>query len=79
MLIRTHTIWDKSLVREMFGNFTKLPNFICQTFWNSTTIICIVMFSPILFGQIDFAKLSSYTVVAIVMELATQIMILNVN
>ena len=48
------------------ANFTKSPNFIRQTSYNSTTIVSILTFSPNFIRQIDifyiFAKLSSYTV-----------------
>ena len=44
-------------------NFTKSPNFIRQTSYNSTTIVSILTFSPNFIRQIDiFAKLLYYTV-----------------
>ena len=66
---RTKGWREKSLVN--LANFTKLPNFIRQTSYNSTTIASILMFSPNFIRQIDIftfspnfspAKLSSYTV-----------------
>ena len=57
---------EKSLV-----NFTKLPNFIHQTFCNSTTIISILIFWPnfilifYIFTNFSLTKLLSYTVSSI--------------
>ena len=63
-------VWrEKSLVNLV--NFIKLPNFIRQTSYNSTTIVSILTFSPNFIRQIDFftflpnfspTKLLSYTV-----------------
>ena len=59
-------VWQEKCLANLV-NFAKPPNFICQTFCNSTTIISILT----LFCQIDFftfspnfslAKLLSYTV-----------------
>ena len=36
------------------ANFTKLPNFIRQTSYNSTTIVSILTFSPNFIRQINF-------------------------
>ena len=53
------------------ANFTKSPNFICQTSYNSTTTVSILTFSPNFICQIDIftfspnfspTKLLSYTV-----------------
>ena len=42
-------VWPRKTryrVGQKFGKFTKLPNFICQKFCNSITIINNLMFSP---------------------------------
>ena len=49
---RTKVWWEKSLVN--LANFTKSPNFICQTSYNSTTIVSILTFLPNFIRQIDF-------------------------
>ena len=58
---RTKVWREKSLAN--LANFTKSPNFIRQTSYNSTTIVSIVTFSPNFIRQIDcftcFAKLFS--------------------
>ena len=58
---RTKGWREKSLANLV--NFSKLPNFIRQTSYNSTTIVSILMFSPNFIRQIDifyiFAKLFS--------------------
>ena len=51
-------IQDKSLAREKLVNFTKSPNFIHQTFCNSTTIISI---AKLYFSQIDIFIFSPQT------------------
>ena len=67
-------VWrEKSLVN--LANFTKSPNFIRQTSYNSTTIVSILTFSPNFIRQIDcftcFAKLLSYTVYSTVYHTRT--------
>ena len=58
---RTKVWQEKSLANLV--NFTKSPNFIRQTSYNSTTIVSILTFSPNFIRQIDcftfFAKLFS--------------------
>ena len=58
---RTKVWREKSLAN--LANFTKSPNFICQTSYHSITIVSIVTFSPNFIHQIDilhiFAKLFS--------------------
>ena len=58
---RTKVWREKSLAN--LANFTKSPNFIRQTSYNSTTVVSIVTFRPNFIRQIDcftcFAKLFS--------------------